>query len=174
MFVFVCLIFAGVVTPANAASTRAEYVAQVDQICTASRPQVEAARNKLSKNLLKGPIFGPKTGEPTKHFLGRVNRSSRRLARAQRRFDRVFAAMVEAIATAAPAPGDEAVVAQWINGFRRSAQLARRAYRAAKHGKISRSLSLLGRSLDALDTGGSAVQDFGISVCPTSSDSPLL
>jgi hypothetical protein len=69
-----------------------------------------------------------------------------------------------------PAPGDETAVGQWINGVRQYIDLSHWAIRAAKHGKVGKSFSLLERSLDALDTGGAAVQGFGITMCPTSSE----
>jgi hypothetical protein len=80
--------------------------------------------------------------------------------------------MVENIALITPAPGDEAAVSQWVNGMRQYLELNARSLRASKHGKALKSLDLLEQSVTALDTGGAAVQGFGISVCPTSADGP--
>jgi hypothetical protein len=158
-------------TTALGASNRAEYVSQVDQSCTASGPQLKKAGNSLIRIALKPLNLSPDL--PTKVALRKLNRHGKQLSRAERRFNRIFAAMVEGVAAIAPAPGDEAAVAQWVNDLRQYVELNARGSRAAKHGKLVKALSLLDKALTALDTGGAAVQGFGISVCPTSSENPL-
>jgi hypothetical protein len=157
--------------PASAAATRAEYVAQVDQTCSSSAP----AFKKTFKTILNlGNKMPPlPDGADPKRFLRKLNRWGKQLARAQRRFDRVFATMVEGIAAVPPAPGDEAAVGQWVNGLRQYVDLSARASRAAKHGKIFKGLSFLDKAGAALDTGGVAVQGFGITTCPTSAAGSL-
>jgi hypothetical protein len=163
--------------PASAASTRAEYVAQVDQTCTPFGPQFKKAGNtilKLGKRVVRLVTKIPSAPDPSsKAVLRKLNRLSQRISRAEQRFNGIFAAMVEGVAAVPPAPGDEAAVGQWINGLRQYVDFSARGSRAAKHGKLSKSLSFLEKSLTALDTGGAAVRDFGISVCPTSSESRL-
>jgi hypothetical protein len=158
-------------TSAQAASTRAEYVAQVDQTCGTSAPAFKKTFKTILNLANKMPL--PPDGVDPKRFLRKLNRWGKQLARAQRRFDRVFAAMVEKIAAVPPAPGDEGAAGQWVSGLRQYVDLSARGSRAAKHGKIFQALSFLDKAATALDTGGVAVQGFGISRCPTSADSAL-
>jgi hypothetical protein len=82
---------------ASAATTRAEYVAEVDQTCSASAPAFKRAFSKLEKIALRIPL-PPENPQNAKRFLRKLKRSSKRLAKAQRSFDRIFADMVERIA----------------------------------------------------------------------------
>jgi hypothetical protein len=89
--------------PANAASTRAEYVAQVDPIC--------AATLTLEKRTFGG------VGGDLRH--GRNKQAARKFERT----DRVFANAIDQLAAVPPPASDAALIGQWIAMLR--AQLPR-------------------------------------------------
>src|SRR6266516_4847219 len=90
---------ATVATPASAAATRAEYVAQVDQVCMDTTPQFRTIRRFLEKAFAQAPSAFP--GEPgaetmtDKQFKRAIRRSGNRVVRGLAWFDRVFGGMVE-------------------------------------------------------------------------------
>jgi hypothetical protein len=159
-------------TSASAATTRAEYVAQVDQICSQS-PHDSGRLGPKLKNLFSpnapSPMPLPGGPEPTDKQIHRsLNRFINRLARVLASFNRTFSSTTEQIALIPPAPGDEAAVAQWISGLRQYAVYTASSLRALRHHKPRAALAFQGLAIDALDSGGTAVQGFGISVCTTS------
>ena len=103
------------------ATTRAEYVAQVDQTCSASAPTFKKELNSIVKTGLNVPI-PPPNGRHTKSFLRKLKRWNRKLERAERKFIGTFSDMVERIALVPAAPGDEPEVEQWIGGLRQFVQ----------------------------------------------------
>jgi hypothetical protein len=164
-------------SPAEAATTRAEYVSQVDQACGAYGPQFKKNGNAIVRLGIKSLKLLNRVsnadGSARKEILRKMSRLQKRITRAAQAFNGIFAAMVDGIAAVPAAPGDEAAVAQWVEGMRQYVDLSARGNRASNQGKLLKSLSFLGQALDALDRGGAAVQGFGISKCPTSSESPL-
>jgi hypothetical protein len=174
--VLATFVVASLATSASAAATRSEYVAQVDHVCSAARPQLKAAQRKIAriaKSIGSVALKVPVTGASTKAVLRKLNRLSKSLARVGRSSTVVWSTMVEGIATIPAAAGDEGAVAQWVAGLRQYLGLLAASNRAAKHGKLLRSLSLIDQAQKALDFGGGAVQGFGIAVCPTSSIGPF-
>src|SRR3954447_20490470 len=103
---------------ACAASTRAEDVAQVDQVC--SRSPHDSGRlgpklKSLFSHKAQSPLPLPGATQPTKKQIHRsLNRFVNRLARILASFNRAFRSTTEQLALIPPAPGDEAAVAQWI------------------------------------------------------------
>jgi hypothetical protein len=157
-------------TSASAATTRADYVAQVDQVCTGFAPQF----GKLSRPVIKKVL-------PALDFVGtesdaqetrRLNRAFRALGRYIGRSARVFAAEAEQLALVTPAPGDEAAVASWIDGLRQYASLQAQSTPAWKHRRLGRVATLSEKSVEALNNGGAGVTSFGISTCLTHIDVP--
>ena len=142
--------------PALATTDRADYVTQVDQICSGS-PRDSGRFGPRLKTL-----FGPKQA-------GRVrNRFINRIARILATFNNQFSSTTERIALVPPAPGDETAVAQWIDGLRRYATFTAESIRAFRHHKPRAALAWQRQATNALNAGGAAVQGFGISVCTTS------
>jgi len=158
--------------PASAATTRAEYVAQVDQICSQSPRDSGHLGPRLktlfgSKPLPSLPL--PVPSEPTKKQIHRsLNRFVNRLASILATFNRTFSSTTEQIALVSPAPGDEAAVAQWIAGLRQYAAYTAESLRALRHHKSGAALAFQGQAIDTLNAGGAAVQGFGITICTTS------
>ncbi len=158
--------------PAGAATTRAEYVAQVDQICSQS-PRSSGRLGPKIKSLFSpnasSPLPLPGAAEQTKKQIHRsLNRFINRLTRLLAGFNRAFGSTAEQLALIPPAPGDEAAVAQWIAGLRQYALYTAEDLRALRHHKPRAALALQALAIDALNSGGAAVQGFGIGVCTTS------
>jgi hypothetical protein len=173
--VVVIALMAITATPAEAASTRAEYVAQVDQVCIDTTPQFRKL-NRQWKKLAGGKVLSldPSSEESISDAeeKRRLNRIYRGLGRYTARAARVFGGMVERMALVGPAPGDEAAVAQWIGGLREFVALQAQSAPAWKHHKFGRAADLSTRSVDSLNAGGAAVKDFGITACVVSVDVP--
>jgi hypothetical protein len=81
--------------PANGAATRAEYVSQVNGICV-------AANNQAAQDLKK---------------VGKLPTKPKALGRLLERGRRLFAAHVARLAAVTAAPGDEAIVATWVDSL---------------------------------------------------------
>jgi hypothetical protein len=155
--------------PARAASTRAEYVAQVDQACTSFAPKFASLDRPLKQLTAQLNKVVTETDAQEKR---RFNRIFRGLGRYIGKTASLFGEMAEQVALVGPAPGDEAAVAQWIEGLRQFAALQAQSVPAWRHRKLGRAAALSQRSLEALNNGGAAVAAFGISDCPTHIDVP--
>jgi hypothetical protein len=157
-------------TAAYGASTRTEYVAQVDQICTEAKPQFQKLGRQLNKIAPGDVIFvAPATNRREKR---RLNRLYRGLGQYTARAAQAFGAMVERLALVTAAPGDEAAVAQWVGGLRQYVALQAQMAPAWRHHKLRRVLTLSDQSIEAVNNGGTAVKDFGISACLVRIDLP--
>jgi hypothetical protein len=166
----VALAATAMATPsAQAASTRAEYVATVDQVCTGFSPQFSELSRQAKKIGGKLDFVGTETDQQEKRRLNRVYRG---LGRYVGRLAQVFDQMVGQLASVSAAPGDEAAAAQWIDGLRQFTALQAQSAPAWLHHKLGRVAALSQQSLTALNTGGAAVRDFGITVCLTHIDVP--
>jgi hypothetical protein len=156
---------------AEAAATRAEYVAQVDQVCREVEPQFQEVRRAFAKALGKG-IPGDEV--PTRKAIRILNRQIKGMTKALVKGTGVLAGMVERMRAVAPAPGDEALVSQWLTGLAQFASLHAQSLRASLHDKRRKAYRLEKTAFDALGIGFSAVQGFGIAICPTSPESDSL
>src|SRR5262245_12463446 len=158
--------------PALATTDRADYVRQVDQICSHSvrdsgrlGPRLKAL---FSPKALTPPTQ-PGSPEPTKKQLHRaLTRFINRIAHELATFNQTFSSTTEQLALVPPAPGDEAAVAQWISGLRLYETFTAESIRAFRHHKPRAALAAQRQATDALNSGGAAVRGFGISVCTTS------
>ena len=159
------------VAPASATVTRAEYVAQVDQICASTT----VGFGRLGPNLKR--LFGPKAvsplptdpANPTKKQLKRsLNRFINRISRILASLNRALGSTTEQIALVVPAPGDEAAVAQWIDGLRQYVTFEGYSIRSLRHHKPRQALAFQRQGTETLNADGAAVQGFGISNCLTS------
>ena len=118
--------------PASAAATRAEYAGQVNTICASVGDNVNRALKKLGKKKDPKSLF---------RVLERVNKVLRR--------------MVNGVAQVPAAPGDEALVADWVASLRRVTRLTdrvtdltRKLFRAFKKPPKPKALIKLGFQLD--------------------------
>jgi hypothetical protein len=150
---------------APAATTRAEYVAQVDPICQAAFMQIEKPLRSITRatnRLLQLLGDERRSRAELKRAIKRVSRKS---SRAGAKIGRILSGMVAAIATVPPAPGDELIVAQWVDGLIRSGHLNDRARQAARRGKVGQALRLLERALRVEGQAQDLVRDFGFQYC---------
>jgi hypothetical protein len=96
--------------PANGASTRAEYGQQADSICATANPQLDqlaAAFDQARRRLLGHKVSDRK--------FAKLNRRIERLEIQMRvQFSAIFHSELDQLRQVAPAPGDEALVADWI------------------------------------------------------------
>jgi hypothetical protein len=152
-----CLAAAVVAAPAQGAATRTEYVAQVDPICKAAAPQV---KKSLGSMKLPSPAkiekLDPKTG---------LKRISRSFGKTLGRTNKVLTAMTTRIAAVPAAPGDEAIVADWIFNQRSATDLLGRAARAGKHGKFFQMLGLLSGYNESAVVVNETMSGFGFRHC---------
>ena len=109
------------VTPANAASTRAEYVAQVDPICQSFvGPNDDAFHAWFKNEKLLGPVA--KNGT-LKQFVAQT----KRIARSLKRIAGIQANLTNQIATVLPPTEDFGTVGTWLNYRRQEEALLRSA-----------------------------------------------
>jgi hypothetical protein len=106
--------------PAQAESTRAEYVAQVDPICQSFvGPNDDAFRAWFKNEKLLGPVARHGT---LKQFVAQT----KRIASSLKRIARIEANLTNQIATVPPATEDFATVGTWLN-YRRQEEAALRS-----------------------------------------------
>ena len=149
------------VPPAYGASTRAEYVAQVDPICqTAAKPEAKAYYGQVRAN--RKLYLQIQAGVPRRrayeHYF-------RRAVRFIRRRERVYSGETTQISAVPPAPGDEQVVGQWLQKRVESAELLDRAIVAAHRRKFSNMAGFEDFAGAAEADGENFVADFGFRYC---------
>jgi hypothetical protein len=147
------------VTPAHAAQTRAEYIAQVDPICQSFvGPVNDAARvlrrdhkeweRRLTKGTLKGWV-----------------KQTHRTARSILRLAEVDARLTDQIATVSAPPGDAGIIGTWLNFRRQSVAFATSAAKAFGRFKFEVSDRRLRRAGAAQSAARDAISGFGFQVC---------
>jgi hypothetical protein len=142
-------------TSAHGASTRAEYVAQVDPLCQSSPVQV---RQALRRHHL-----------PTVLFLEDLRSGNRkaqlRIAKAFQVTIKLDRLVVEQIAGIASPPGDEATIAKWVADLRLYVANEGKAVRAIRANKSGRAYKLIVRALPPLIEDNGALKPFGFQHC---------
>jgi hypothetical protein len=133
-------------TPASAATTRAEYVAQVDPICSGTLDK-EAKTFRF-------------VGRDFNH--GRYKVAARKFARTTK----VFSAGVEQLATVSPPAADAALIGQWIAMLRAQVPLAQRVTRLLRQGaRRRRIVKAVDRLFMLSDRTQAQVATYGFSQC---------
>jgi hypothetical protein len=119
---------------APAASTRAEYVAQVDPICHAADLKSKRLTRKhhLPRVIELGDL---RSGDRDDQLI-----VARQLALGAHK---VVGPFIAAISPIPPPPGDEAVIAKWIGDYRFFMRNSIRAVAAIRHGKPRRAYHLV-------------------------------
>jgi hypothetical protein len=148
-------------TTADAASTRAEYVAQVDPICqAAAKPEAKAYYGQVRAN--RKAYVQIQSGVPPKRAYRKYfPRAARFIARRSR----VYSDETVRIAAVPPALGDEQVVGQWVQKRVESANLLNRAIVAAHHRNFSKMAGFEDFAGAAEANGENFVADFGFKYC---------
>ncbi len=143
---------------ASAASTRGEYLAQIEPICQQANEQAKRQAQRINRALKKslkkdkpGPVVADVFVLAVIKLVGPENR--------------LFEQTTAQIAAIPPAPGDQAVVSAWLAGRTESTELTWDALRAGKHRKPNRMFALLDASTQALRKAQQPVQAFGLNHC---------
>jgi hypothetical protein len=144
------------IAPAGAASTRAEYVAQVDPMCTANlgpwQKSVAADVNTYKKwvRLNKTGTFKAWMRQTHKH------------ARALKRHVHVHAGLTDQISAVLPAAEDAQLVASWLTYRDQYERLTQSAAKAFDAFKFKKSNKLTGRAIKRSDKEWDAASSLGL------------
>jgi hypothetical protein len=144
---------------ASAASTRAEYIAQVDPICTSYAAPLGNAFKAYHKNF-KALNHNAKSGT-FKAFL----RSLRRTASSLVTIGGLHANMINQIAAVPPAPGDEGTITSWLNALRLEQSSEVGAASALRRGKFGQFFNKLDQADGAVNAADNAIRGFGFTAC---------
>ena len=145
--------------PADAASTRAEYFAQVDPICQANLVPVRSSGAKFQdsrKRMNRLAIAGNRKG-----WL----RQTKITASALNRFAGAEQTMIDQIALVPPPPADSAAVGTWVNGATQADAFRRAEAAALRQLKIAKANRLASQVAKAQAPAYAAIADFGFQVC---------
>jgi hypothetical protein len=131
------------VPTATAATSREEYIAQVNPICKdAARranqipSQIKPTGNRFTDFLLKAKRFGKLLGKTTRR-----------------------------IASVSPAPGDEVAVKSWIDGLQKQKRLIDRYLRAVSHGNVKSARALPKRIVRVQVRDRTKAANLGLTAC---------
>ena len=149
------------VTPAHAASTRAEYIAQVDPICESFVGPHDAAvkaYNTVAKR--QEHLAGKGT---LKAWLKATRRQSHSLSRVTQ----IEESLYEAFAAVPPPAADAVLIGTWLDDRRRSTAFAASAAAALNRPvpKIGKVVKQIKRARVALAAADRAIEGFGFQVC---------
>jgi hypothetical protein len=131
--------------PADAAATRAEYVAQSEPICGLANEDIQRL-NERYHHL---------------HEQGRYGLAGRALKRTGTR----LSASINQVRAITPPPGDEQTVASWLDLVQRIANSNRRLGRAESHRHFSRIPKIQTRSRRIARQAHALVADWGFHAC---------
>jgi hypothetical protein len=142
------------VTPARAASTRAEYVAQAEAVCAAPTPQllkISKHEDQVIKQARAGNL------RPSQYAV--------RMGKLLGKLATIEGQILTQLATIPPAPGDEAIITAWLQGVRDGDALLVHAVRAGKHGNLGQMLARLKQSISVTTQAEQPVAGFGFEAC---------
>ena len=145
-------------TAAYAAATRAEYVAQVDPICRAANPKETGLLKALERRIKQLHRHGVDTETPAKRVIRIAIRYYDRLAQLQRDQN-------DQIAMVAPGPGDESLVAEWLQTRTAASDFFQRGVHLFAQGRERRGKKLIGISFKREFKAELLVQGFGFKSC---------
>jgi hypothetical protein len=145
--------------PAEAAATRAEYVAQVDPICQSSVGPLGAAWGAYHRSA-KRTNHAAKV-DNIKGFLSGTKKESITL----NRLSTTRTGMIEQIASVPPPDTDAGVMAVWLNDLRQESALEGAAASAVLGLQIDKFFKRLGQADKAQNAAKTAIAGFGFQVC---------
>ena len=148
--------------PADAASTRAEYIGQVDPICQTSVAPINAAKTAYNRNY-KRWIRGLSHGT-LKSWVKQTGRTARSLSR----LSLAETAMTNQIAAVQPLASDAGTIGTWLNDRRQAEAFGASAATAFSRFKFDRFDKQLRRADSADAAGLTAIAGFGFQVCGVS------
>lgn len=144
---------------ADAASTRAEYVAQGDAICRTFRGPASDADSAYIKNYKRWLRLARKGTE--RAFV----RQNNRLARSLLRFTQIHMSVTEQIATVTPPAADAGTVSIWLNYRRQSDAYSAKAASALKKFAFKGFFKQSDHADAAEAAGRVTIAPFGFHVC---------
>jgi hypothetical protein len=162
---------------ADAASTRAEYVAQIQPFCVAADQQAKAGLKRVVRGFKKAAQrlkkkYGDLEPVPVEEFELKKKDFQKLLQGFGVVFAKILSPLVKAfdgattqIKTVQPAPGDEAAVSTWLAGRTEFARLYYIAISAGKHGKFKRFATVSVQADDVLQSAQTPVNNFGLGSC---------
>jgi hypothetical protein len=145
--------------PAGAASTRAEYIAQVDPICQSFEGPVDDGWAAYVRNF-KRWVRAAKHGTPTAIVRG-AKRTARSLAQWAQTLNRLF----DQIAVVPPPAEDAVTVRAWINHRRQANAYNLATASALMRGKGRKAVRLGSRAGTEAEASERAISGFGFQVC---------
>ena len=145
--------------PAYAASTRAEYVAQVDPICQAFRGPASAADSAYIKNYKRWLRVARKG--TVKAFVRQTNRTAGSLLG----FTQIHMSVTDQIATVPPPAADAGTVSTWLNYRRQSDAYSAKAASALKKFAFKGFFKQNDHADAAEAAGRVTIAPFGFHVC---------
>jgi hypothetical protein len=142
----IAVVALAITTTAQAASTRAEYIAQADPICSSTLDREAKTFHLVGSDLDRG----------------RFKRAAKKFART----NRVFSAGVEQLAVLNPPAADAALIGPWVAMLRAQAPLASRVTRllrkGARPGQIAKAVNRLFKFSDRTQA---LVAGYGFTQC---------
>jgi hypothetical protein len=114
--------------PASAATTRAEYAAEVNSICVAANQELKKRLGSMTSGPANkgGKAVEDMTKPERRRLLNRIGRS---LTRLLLRVTRASGRTITAVAAVSAAPGDQALVDSWVTSLKRAQRLSKRSNR---------------------------------------------
>ncbi len=147
------------VTPAHAATTRAEYIAQVDPICQSFEGPVDDAWAAFVRNR-KQWAHAIKYGTPKA-----IVRAAKRTARSLAGFAQTLTRLFDQVAVVPPPAEDAATVSTWISHRRQANAYDMSIASALKQGKVRKAFRLSRRADAEAEASERAISGFGFQVC---------
>jgi hypothetical protein len=154
-------LIAVVTSPASAADTHAEYIAQVDPICESFVGTHDAAVKAYNKDVKRWEHLAGKG--TLKAWLKATRRASHSLTR----LTQIEESLYEAFAAVPPPAADAITIGAWLDDRRRSTALSASAAAALNRpvpeiGKVFKKIKKANAALAAADR---AIEGFGFQVC---------
>jgi len=150
------------VSSAQAASTRAEYIAQVDPICQSFVGPVNGAFGAFNRNFNR-MVRAARANKP-KPFV----RALRRTVASLNGLAAVHGSLIAQIEAVPPAPADSGTVGSWLNYLRQEEAAERGAGSALAQAKVRQFFRKLRQADQALRSAQTAISGFGFQVCGVS------
>ena len=145
--------------PAGAASTRAEYIAQVDPICQSFVGRINDARTSYSRSYKRW-------GRDLNHgSLKRWERQTHRTFQSLRTLIQIEAALTDQIAPVPPPAEDATTINAWLTGRNKAERFGYSAALAFDSFKFDLFGKRLNQSNRAYATGIKAISGFGLQTC---------
>ena len=145
--------------PAQAASTRAEYIAQTDPICSAAAPAISQAYGSYNRNYKRW------LHQTTHGTLKSWVKQTRRTGASLGRYIQAEASLTGQLQAVPPAPGDESMVGSWLSYRQQADALGAAAATALSHIQVVRFFKLASRADKAAVAGVRVAEGVGFQVC---------